>query len=707
MLNNNFKRLYAASLVTALPVVLAQTENDDQVTLPPVTVEADTPTDYGLEAESDAYRADTQSVTGLGRQTLLETPHSVNVITRQIIEDQRAVRLADVIQNDASVQHSFSNPTYYDSVTIRGFSLDNWQNYKRNGLNHINQAVTALENIERVEIFKGLPGLYYGLGAPGGIVNYVTKTPTLAPLTRLFADVDEDGGYRLHGDLSRRFGPDDNQGLRVNAAYQDLNQYIDEIDGDRYLLAAAYEWRILPATTLNIDADHHEFDTTHSTGYPLLEGLRLPENVDVDRFLGQEWTTYHTRVTNLGARLEHAFNEDWAVTAQVLRQWLSRDDRSASIDDANGAGDYTFYEYNSPDEERDPLSGQLRVNGQFETGWITHDLSASVFGLDYDIRFGDGVFEPVGMGNIYQPTPEFAQSGLVPPRPYLVLERQEYGITLFDSIGFGEQWTVQIGARRFKVDYKELDQEGATTDRYEKTVTTPMVALIYQPRTWLSIYASYIEGFEQGGQAPIGTVNANEVLDPTESEQIEAGVKAEFGEYALVTLAGFEIDRALEFIDNNNRYLQSGRQVHRGLELSISGEPLMGLQVIGSALLLDAEQRKTGDPELDGNRPRFVAEEAFSLYADYQIPGVPGLSANGGIFYVGDRAVNDGNSDFADSYTRLDLGLKYATTLASRETIFRLNVENVTDESYWNSFDFGGAYLGRPRTVTASLQLDF
>lgn len=705
---NKNKRLYAILLVILEPSVgLAQIENDEQVTLPPVTVEADTPTDYALEAESDAYRADTQSVTGLGRQTVLETPHSVNVITRQVIEDQRAVRLADIIKNDASVQESFSNPTYYDSVTIRGFSLDNWQNYKRNGLNHINQAVTALENIERVEIFKGLPGLYYGLGAPGGIVNYVTKTPTLAPLTRLFADVDEDGGYRLHGDLSRRFGPNDSQGIRINAAYQDLSQYIDEIDGDRYLLAAAYEWRILSATTLNIDADYHEFDSTHSTGYPLLEGLHLPENVDADRFLGQEWTTYNTRVTNLGARLAHAFNEDWSMTAQVLGQWLSRDDRSASIDDVNAAGDYTFYEYNSPDEERDPLSGQLRINGRFGTGWIRHELSASVFGLDYDIRFGDGVFEPVGMGNIYQPTPEFAQSGITPPRPYLALERQEYGITLFDSISFSEQWTLQIGARRFKVDYKELDQDGATTDRYEKTVTTPMLALIYQPRTWLSLYASYIEGFEQGGQAPFDTVNANEVLDPTESEQIEAGIKAEFGEYALVTLAGFEIDRALEFIDDNNRYVQSGRQVHRGLELSVSGEPLVGLHVIGSALLLDAEQRKTGDSDLDGNRPRFVAKEAFSLYADYQIPGAPGLSANGGVFYLGNRAVNDSNTDFADSYTRLDLGLKYATAVAGQGAIFRLNVENVTDEFYWNSFDFGGAYPGRPRTVSASLQLDF
>jgi hypothetical protein len=77
----NNKRLYAVLLVVVLPVGLAQTENNDPVILPPVTVEADTPTDYGLEAESDAYRAATQSVTGLGRQTLLETPHSVNVIT--------------------------------------------------------------------------------------------------------------------------------------------------------------------------------------------------------------------------------------------------------------------------------------------------------------------------------------------------------------------------------------------------------------------------------------------------------------------------------------------------------------------------------------------------------------------------------------------------------------------------------------------------
>ena len=228
---------------------------------------------------------------------------------------------------------------------------------------------------------------------------------------------------------------------------------------------------------------------------------------------------------------------------------------------------------------------------------------------------------------------------------------------------------------------------------------SPSLSLMYKPVPWLTAYASYIEGLERGGVAPDEAANAGDNQAPMLSRQRELGIKAEVGG---VMLAGalFEIEKAYEYTNASNVYVQSGRQNHRGLEFSASGKPWDRLTLVGGATLLDT-QVKGGDH--DGNEPMNVAKVLVKLYSEYALLDVPGLILSAGVYHTGQQWADDANTDRLPAYTTLDLGARYATTLAGRALTLRLNLSNVADKRYWmNSY-----YVGPPRSLAVSAQMQF
>jgi iron complex outermembrane receptor protein len=220
--------------------------------LPTVTVEDK----LEWEATSRGFRATHSNATGFGNQPLLDTPHSISVITREVMEEQRVSQLKDVLKNDASVE--LDSERRYDNAFIRGFELHREQSYQRDGLRVINLARGGLENVERVEILKGLSGLYYGMGAPGGLLNYVIKRPGPEPFARFWVDANHFGGYRVRADVSRPLTEGGRHGVRFNAAYEDLTDHVRGSGPDRrHFFSAAYLGRIGPSTQLFLDGDYH------------------------------------------------------------------------------------------------------------------------------------------------------------------------------------------------------------------------------------------------------------------------------------------------------------------------------------------------------------------------------------------------------------------------------------------------------------------
>jgi iron complex outermembrane receptor protein len=168
-------------------------------------------------------------LSGFADVPLGQAPFSAVTIDRQTLQDIGAQRVSDALRLDASVADSYNSPAYWDSLSVRGYTLDNRYNYRREGLPISAETMIGMDNKERIELFKGTSGIQAGTSAPGGLVNYVVKLPPSAQNT-VIRDVSVSTGPGNNSsivlDLGGRLGQDQALGYRFNAAYENLDPYI-------------------------------------------------------------------------------------------------------------------------------------------------------------------------------------------------------------------------------------------------------------------------------------------------------------------------------------------------------------------------------------------------------------------------------------------------------------------------------------------------
>jgi iron complex outermembrane receptor protein len=246
----------------------------------------------------------------------------------------------------------------------------------------------------------------------------------------------------------------------------------------------------------------------------------------------------------------------------------------------------------------------------------------------------------------------------------------------------------------------------AAGTHYSTSVNVPSAGLVFKPLPSLSTYASYAEGFEQGGVAPFNTLNAGQSLAPVKSKQYEAGVKADVGNQLTVDAAVFRIEKTLQYVNAANFFVQAGTQRHTGVELTANGRLTRNLSVVAGAAYLHTEQQDTGDAATNGKRAANVPTFQASAFLDYRIAAVHGLNVDAGIYYVGARPLDAANTVSLPSYVRIDAGARYQTRIGGHSTVFRAGVQNLTDKRYWAAANFNSVWPGQPRTFFVSAQVD-
>ena len=425
-----------------------------------------------------------------------------------------------------------------------------------------------------------------------------------------------------------------------------------------------------------------------------------------------------TDSNNLGLRFEYRFNADWQATLAANRNAFRRDDYTAFPYGCSSAGlfpgfcangDYDVYDYQSAGEAKTLLNGQALLQGKFATGHVRHALTVGLSASGRRDEFGDAVYDWMGSSNIYRPQIVPASTNSTGP---VSLRRKETQSALFaqDILSLSDALRLHLGARHTRLQRDQFDADGSLSARYDRSYLLPNVALVFAPAPQWSLYGAYSEGLEQGGIAPFGTANANQMLDPSVSHQLEIGVKAELAPDIAISAALFQIKKPLEIIDGSNTYLRRGDAVHRGLELAAQGQATRNLVLGASLIALDASQQNTGDAALDGRRVTNVPRFKSVLYLDYSVPQLTGLNLNGSWQYAGSKAFSPDNSVTVPGYHVLNLGARYATRIAGKRTTLRFQVDNLLDRFYWRDVtqELGGyLFPGAPRTFRVSAQFDF
>lgn len=592
------------------------------------------------------------------------------------------------------------------------------------------RAASLLVNKAAVEVNKGLSALRYGATSPGGTINYVVKRPTDEPLRMLNVSADGNGAYGVHADLGGRFGGDGKFGYRINVAADELRSHVDAFKGDKQFISGFFDWQVNDKLTLELDVEHQRMEKL-SLRTPSLWWWGWDEDAAAVAaaqaafsrlgpkiYSSQSWAMEPNEQTYVVARANYQFNDNWKASISAHDSRLKRDQDASGVWDVVGPnGDYEADIYYSPDQERNYRAYQLVIQGDVGQGSMRHELAFGYDQVQRDMTYPDGVYQSIGFDNIFNPVgfprPPVGPADAGPS--YLANRSRQQSWFLTDNFVINDQWRVFGGLRHTNIEQFRAGSAVAPLDkRYDKSTVNPTLGLVYKPVPHASIYLSYAEGIEQGGVVNGATyTNNGEQLSPLTSHQYEIGVKWEIGTDTMLSAALFEIDKGLEIDrDNGNgtrTRVQDGRQLHRGFEITASGQLTPQLKVIAGLAYLDPEIQKTSNTALIGKKPQGVPDWQANLFADYSLDAwLPGLSINGGLYYGGEKAIDPANLWMADSYVRLDAGVKYVQKLsAGQKLTYRLNVENLTDKRYLASTTWGSLQFGAPRTAFASVSLDF
>ncbi len=613
--------------------------------------------------QDEGYRARSASVAGLDSAALIDTPASISVINEHLIKDQQARLLSEVLRNDASVGESYAPVGYYENFAVRGFTLNSASSYKINGRTITGEQNVALENKQQVEVLKGLAGLQSGIAEPGGLINYVTKRPEEVRSVTVSTD-DRGSGY-VATDLGGFFGSERQFGVRANFAHEDINSYVEHADGQRDFASLAVDWNISPDALLQLDAEYQNKEQRSSPGYQLLGGSELPHHASPKIKLGhQSWAKpVGIDSLNLNGKFEYRFSDNWKGTLSASRSKVVIDDYSAFAWGCYGAascastpvpnhfsaeGDYDIYDFRSPDDTRRNDEVQAALAGTFDTGSLKHELTVGTSALRRVIDKRDDINEWVGSSNQDADPVDFAPFPGESGPSYRRLDSRQYGLFASDRISFNEQWQTVLGGREVRLDEKTFDSSGDATRHTQRYVFLPQAALIYKPVEHLSLYTRYSKGLSLGGEAAWFTNNAFEILPPTVSRQIEAGIKYDWQRISLAA-ALFQTRQAYQYsqpqADGTFTYVQSGEQKNTGLEVSANGWATSRLQLSASVVAIRARVTDSGTPEYEGHQSLNVPKLRASLYADYSLPWVDGLALLGGVQYSASKAANREGSE--------------------------------------------------------------
>jgi iron complex outermembrane receptor protein len=672
------------------------------------------------------------SVAGFGDTPLARVPFSATVIDQRALQDAGISSLADITRLDAGITDAYNAPGYINQLAVRGYTLDNRFNFRRDGLPVNAETVIGQANKQVLEVLKGTSGLQAGTSAPGGLLNLVVKRPRERVRDASHAWT-QDGTLEAALDVGART---EGIGWRVNASGARLDPQTNSARGQRWLAAGAVDAR-LGNTLIEAEIEASRQSQPSVPGFSLL-GSRLPNADNIDPRINlnnQAWSLPVVFAGRTGSlRVTHTLvdnaQQQIDLVAHGMRQRLTNDDRIAFpfgcsaenvFDRYCSDGSFDYYDFRSDNERRTSDAIDLSIKGRAQLGGFTHQFNAGVLFTRYVARFGRQAFNFVGTGTI-------DGNATVPADPSLTDEntnRDERSTELHlqDAMQLSERWSLWAGARHTRIERKSVRTDGSRATKYPQSFTTPWLALSHALAADTHAYASVGQGIESDVVPNFDRYsNRGEALPALKSRQVEVGLK-HATRVMDARLAMFDIRRPAtgDFHTDDGAAAQDdcsdtdpcvrrsdGIANHRGIEAEAEWRG-GDFSLRGSVMLLRARRSGSSNSAVNGLQPTNVPTRSLKLQAAYNVTAVPGLALIGFVTHEGQRMVLPDNSIATPGWTRIDLSARFTQRLGEQTLVWRLGIDNATDRRAWQEapYQFGHAYLYplAPRTVHASLAL--
>lgn len=659
----------------------------------------------------------------LGEQKAMDVPFNVIGYTSKLVQDQQAKTIADVVKNDAGVQAVQGYGNFAETYRIRGFKLDG-DDMTMGGLSGVvPRQVMDTQMLERIEVFKGANALVNGAASSGvgGMINLEPKRAEDIPTTRLGVDYTSDSQVGGSLDLGRRFGDDNQFGARVNVLHREGEGRIDNDNRRTTLASLGLDYR---GDRLRSSLDFgYQKKTFHGgeMGVGVANIAQIPAVPDATKSYAQKWG-YSDIENEFGmVKTEYDLTDSWTTYVGLGAQHAHELGTYAAPKLTNVNGDATV---GRMDTNRiiDSFSGMGGIRGSFDTGVVSHKVnvgySAQIRRDATAWRMSDSTKNPtiniydshdVDMPD-YKPNPKGGHYH----DPLTTARNRTQGWLLSDTLGFfDDSLLFTAAARHQKVVIRNYDNQTGletTTSSFTESRWMPTFGLVYKPWETLSLYANHTEALQPANNAPITAKNYGQSIGIAHSKQDEVGIKIDYQRVGG-SLSLFQITKPSGVLDSDKYYRMDGEQRNRGVELNVFGEPVLGLRLTGSTLWIDPELTKTAGGTNDGNDAIGVSRFYAVLGAEYDIKPIEGLTATARVNHTGSQYADTANTKKLDSYTTLDLGMRYRMHLNQEQNdlVWRVGVTNVTNQNYWSGADDTGVYIyqGEPRTLKVSVSYDF
>ena len=704
----HFKKSFLAAniglLLTTQTFAANEAENEIQE-LPVIFVSAD---DKSKDFLSSGQVNKKSQAGILGEKDAMDLPFSITSYTNKYIEDQQANSIAETLKSEPSVRSVFSGNGLGEYFNIRGFYTQSHE-IAWNGLfGLLPHNRVPSEFFEKVEVFRGTSALLNGMalgGSIGGVINVVPKRAGEEDLTRVTASYAEESNFGLHLDASRRFGDQNQFGVRVNALKSGGDTVLDGQEEDRTLGSIALDYR---GEKLRASLDLYDINEKVDGGMPLMVGFagsKIPNAPD-SKINTQPGSYAHTKARGAIANVEYDFLPNWVGYLTVGTK--EQKGHGVIANNALGMnalpnGDYTAVSRMNANNT-DVNAGEAGIRGQFNTGSVKHNIVLSGNWIDQNTHMGLETGTP-WQSNIYHPKP-----GTNAPKPRYIPKTSDTtlsSIALADTLSFAEdKYQLILGLRHQRVEIQNYSifTGQASGKKYDETAITPAVGFVVKP--WgenISLYANYMEGLSQGDTDAFG-----KVYKPYQSEQYEVGAKWDTGRFRN-TLSLYQISKPTLINDLvSNTSSDNGEQRNRGIEWTTAGQLSDTVRLLGGVSYLDAKQTKTAGGTNDGNDAMGIPHWQSNLGMEWDVPFQSGLTLTTNTTYTGTMYADVANTQKLPSWIEVDVGGRYTTKIANRDVVFRGGVDNIFDENHWAGVWNGyTAISGTPRTYKLSVQVDF
>ena len=695
---------------------------------------------------------------------LKEVPQSVGYVTKELILDQGATTVNEVVKNISGVNQNSS----YNDFSIRGFRATGNRN-SGNLLNGMRAQTSlwkqsSLANIERVEVIKGPVSALFGNAAPGGVINRVTKKPLFENKNSITVGVGSWNTLKTYGDFTGPLNPKKTLLYRLNLGYEKTDSFRDLQGSESIIAAPSFSYIPNEKTHINVDFVYQNFNGKIDRG----QSVPADGNVystPISRSLSAANDFLKENTLNTTIALTHKFSDHISLNAIYLNSSYSEDmleHTQANLyykQIGNGANAFRYADPNkvmmtANQRKRYFANNSFNTyfNFNFNTGILKHKL---LVGYDYFIseqKAGSSsisaqgylskdktkvvntytttanvlagsvqtpttnvpifdLYDPIA-GNAYKDISKYIwkQNTLNPYEEYShgVYVQEQIDISIVKLlIGLRQEWFTET-----------LNKETTKEISRQTSAFIPRMGLVVEASENINLYSTWVKGFQpQGANIQSDPDRYGGPFDYMKSELYEVGLKTEwFNKRLSATLAVFKITQENSLEQSPKAGKADWRvpvdEESNGFELDVAGQILPNFSVVANYAYTDARIVKLKEEgaikDLNVQRPS-TPRHAANLWTKYifENGSLKGLGAGIGVSYASERLGQVGRRATAASYpdyTLLNAVLYYKV----KDVQLQLNVNNVLNRTYWISgYDNLRNFPGAPRNINASVTYRF